>query len=119
MRASAVRLLRSSHVLVVQFFRKVPALHVLAPTESELPFAIAAEEGYAGASLIFGAALTRSRGRSHRLSMDHEHRLQALQAPRSTIPLRPCDSATVNALERGQARGAAATPCFAIDTGSH
>jgi hypothetical protein len=28
-------------VLVVQFFRKVPALHALAPTESEPPFAIA------------------------------------------------------------------------------
>jgi hypothetical protein len=28
-------------VLVVQLFRKIPALHALAPTESELPFAIA------------------------------------------------------------------------------
>lgn len=28
-------------VLIVQLFRKVPALHALAPTESELPFAIA------------------------------------------------------------------------------
>lgn len=28
-------------VLVVQLFRKVPTLHALAPTESELPFAIA------------------------------------------------------------------------------
>jgi len=40
-------------VLVVQFFRKVPALHVLAPTESEPPFAIAQ-----GVVLVIFAALT-------------------------------------------------------------
>ena len=28
-------------ILVVQLFRKVPALHALAPTESEPPFAVA------------------------------------------------------------------------------
>lgn len=40
-------------VLVVQFFRKVPALHVLAPTKSEPPFAIAQ-----GAVLVIFVALT-------------------------------------------------------------
>src|SRR5205809_732550 len=40
-------------VLVVQFFRKVPTLHVLAPTESEPPFAIAQ-----GVVLVIFVALT-------------------------------------------------------------
>jgi hypothetical protein len=40
-------------VLVVQFFRKVPVLHALAPTESEPPFAIAQ-----GVVLVIFVALT-------------------------------------------------------------
>jgi hypothetical protein len=40
-------------VLVVQVFRKVPAMHALAPTESEPPFAIAQ-----GIVLLLFVALT-------------------------------------------------------------
>jgi hypothetical protein len=39
--ASVTALYLNVFVLVVQFFRKIPALHALAPTESEPPFAIA------------------------------------------------------------------------------
>lgn len=38
---SLVALYLNVFVLIVQLFRKVPALHALAPTESEAPFAIA------------------------------------------------------------------------------
>ena len=46
-------------VLVVQAFRKVPALHALAPTESEAPFAIV--QGLVLiAFIILGIVATRS-----------------------------------------------------------
>jgi hypothetical protein len=39
--AAMISLYLNVFVLVVQAFRKVPILHALAPTESELPFAAA------------------------------------------------------------------------------
>ena len=46
-------------VLVAQLFRKIPALHALAPTESELPFAIT-QGVVLIAFIILGYAATRA-----------------------------------------------------------
>jgi hypothetical protein len=54
-------------VLVVQFFRKIPALHALAPTESEPPFAVA-QLVVLVVFVIIGVAAVRKYHRSPRLA---------------------------------------------------
>ena len=57
-------------VLIVQLFRKVPALNALAPTQSEPPFAIAQ-----GATLVvFVAAVIAAAIKFHPTRMVHAHR---------------------------------------------
>ena len=53
-------------VLIVQSFLKVPALHALAPTGSELPFAIA--QGVALTGFIILGVLASKRFREHSVS---------------------------------------------------